>query len=161
MRDAPPDVIALPYTVCYADTDAGGVVYHARYVEMAERARNRLLALAGFSLDMLAREYETLLVVHRLSVTYHAPARLEDELMLNAVLTDCGVARSIWFTKVMRADAELACVTAEVVALHSTTRHLRMHPSILLDRLQPFVAIATNRRSSNDVLCPSPCGDIL
>ena len=27
------------FTVAYADTDAEGVMYHARYIEVAERAR--------------------------------------------------------------------------------------------------------------------------
>ena len=28
------------FTVAYADTDAEGVMYHARYIEVAERARS-------------------------------------------------------------------------------------------------------------------------
>ena len=29
----------FPFTIAYADTDAEGIVYHARYLEIAERAR--------------------------------------------------------------------------------------------------------------------------
>ena len=35
------------YRVCFGDTDAGGIVYHARYFEMAERSRNETLRDAG------------------------------------------------------------------------------------------------------------------
>jgi acyl-CoA thioester hydrolase len=40
------------YRVCFADTDAGGIVYHARYFEMAERPQRRTgrrrVSVAGF-----------------------------------------------------------------------------------------------------------------
>ena len=29
----------FPFAIAYADTDAGGIVYHGRYIEIAERAR--------------------------------------------------------------------------------------------------------------------------
>ena len=29
----------FPFTIAFADTDAQGMVYHARYIEIAERAR--------------------------------------------------------------------------------------------------------------------------
>ena len=32
-------VHVFPFTIAYADTDAEGIVYHARYLEIAERAR--------------------------------------------------------------------------------------------------------------------------
>ena len=29
----------FPFSIAYADTDAGGIAYHGRYIEIAERAR--------------------------------------------------------------------------------------------------------------------------
>lgn len=40
-------VFKLPVRVYYEDTDAGGVVYHARYLHFFERA-NRILANVEF-----------------------------------------------------------------------------------------------------------------
>ena len=37
------------FSICYADTDAGGVVYHSRYIDMAERARMEMLHELGIS----------------------------------------------------------------------------------------------------------------
>ena len=33
----------FPFAIAYADTDAGGIVYHGRYIEIAERARMDVL----------------------------------------------------------------------------------------------------------------------
>ena len=32
-----------PFSIAYSDTDAGGIVYHGRYVEIAERARMEMI----------------------------------------------------------------------------------------------------------------------
>ncbi len=39
----------FPIRVYYEDTDAGGVVYHARYLHFFERARTEYLRKLGFS----------------------------------------------------------------------------------------------------------------
>lgn len=135
------DDAVLHYIVCYADTDAGGVVYHARYIEMVERARNRVMNLAGFTFAELSREHDTLLIVHKVNAVYHAPSFLDDHLQLKSRLTACEAARSIWLTEVRRDNVLLAEVSIEMVALHDSTRRLRPHPAILLERLAPFVSI--------------------
>ncbi|MFC5473494.1 thioesterase family protein [Paraherbaspirillum soli] len=130
---------ALSYTVCYADTDAGGVIYHARYIEMVERARNRVMNLAGFTFAALAREHDTMLIVHKVNAVHHAPGFLEDHLQLTTRLATCKAARTVWLTEVMRGDTLLATVSIEMVAIHASTRNLRLHPQALLDGLAAFV----------------------
>ena len=44
------------HDVSYADTDAGGVVYHGRYIEMAERARNPLFAAEALRIPLASEE---------------------------------------------------------------------------------------------------------
>lgn len=132
----------LHYTVCYADTDAGGVVYHARYIDMVERARNKLMYAAGFSFAMLAEQYQVMLIVHRVEAVYHAPAVLEDRLQLKSRLTECRAARSVWVTDVTRDDVLIASITIEIVALHTVTRRLTRHPEAFLERLSPYLAPA-------------------
>ena len=73
-----------PYTltlrVYYEDTDAGGIVYHARYLAFAERARTEALRQAGVPHSELVEEYGLIFVVHRVEMDYLRPARLDDEL---------------------------------------------------------------------------------
>lgn len=65
------------------DTDAGGVVYHAKYLHFFERARTQLLNAMGFGLHAMMNaegdDYRVF-VVRRADVSYLAPARLDDVL---------------------------------------------------------------------------------
>ena len=74
----------IPYThtvrVYYEDTDAGGIVYHARYLAFAERARTEALRQAGVPHQELVNDYGLIFVVHRVEMDYLRPARLDDEL---------------------------------------------------------------------------------
>jgi acyl-CoA thioester hydrolase len=142
--DRPPLLAArrhvLRYAVCYPDTDAGGVVNHGRYIEMAERARNDLLRQVGLPYARLCADHGTLLVIHKLSATYHRSALLEDELDIGTELTRCSPARTIWITDIRRDDTLLATVHAELAALDAGSKAVRSHPDVLLNRLAPFCA---------------------
>lgn len=140
----------LHYTVCVADTDANGVVYHGRYVEMVERARNRVMNLAGFTFRTLAQRFGIMLVVHRMEAVYHAPALLDDELQLTTRLKRCQPSRSVWVTDVAREGELLATVTIEIVAVHVSTRQIVPHPSAFIDAIARYIegAPATGRVSS-------------
>jgi acyl-CoA thioester hydrolase len=132
------DESQLHYKVCYADTDAGGVVYHARYIEMVERARNKVMYMAGFSFADLREKHDTVLVVHKVNGVYHAPAFLEDSLTLRTRVIVRKPSRTVWLTQVIRDDLLLATVSIEMVAIHANTRQLRPHPDRLLEKLASF-----------------------
>ncbi|WP_127959621.1 tol-pal system-associated acyl-CoA thioesterase [Serratia microhaemolytica] len=68
-----------PVRVYYEDTDAGGVVYHARYVAFYERARSEMLRQRGFHQQPLLAE-GVAFAVRRMTVDYLRPARLDDLL---------------------------------------------------------------------------------
>ena len=68
------------YRVYWEDTDAGGVVYHARYLQFLERARSDWLASLGVSQTGLRREQGLIFAVTRMEIDFRKPARLEDEL---------------------------------------------------------------------------------
>jgi acyl-CoA thioester hydrolase len=70
----------LTLRVYYEDTDAGGIVYHARYLAFAERARTEALRQAGVPHAELVEGYGLIFVVHRVEMDYLRPARLDDEL---------------------------------------------------------------------------------
>lgn len=70
----------LSLRVYYEDTDAGGIVYHARYLAFAERARTEALRGRGASHDELATRHGLIFVVRRAEMDYLRPARLDDLL---------------------------------------------------------------------------------
>ena len=70
----------LRLRVYYEDTDAGGIVYHARYLAFAERARTEALRALGVPHAELVEQHGSIFVVRRVEMEYLRPARLDDEL---------------------------------------------------------------------------------
>ena len=70
--------------VYYEDTDAGGIVYHARYLAFAERARAEAMRQGGASHAELVATHGLFFVVRRAEMDYLRPVRLDDEI---AILT--------------------------------------------------------------------------
>ncbi len=70
----------LSVRVYYEDTDAGGIVYHARYLAFAERARTEAMRNSGAPHDELATQHGLIFVVRRVEMDYLRPARLDDLL---------------------------------------------------------------------------------
>ena len=68
--------------VYYEDTDAGGIVYHARYLHFAERARTECLREAGVPHARLVGEFGAMFVVRRAEMEYWRPARVDDALVV-------------------------------------------------------------------------------
>ena len=66
--------------VYFEDTDAGGIVYHGRYLGFAERARTETLRELGVPHAELVRELGLIFVVRRAKLDYLRPARLDDVL---------------------------------------------------------------------------------
>lgn len=107
-------VHVLPVRVYFEDTDAGGVVYHARYVAFCERGRSDCLRLLGIShtaLDALS------FVVRHLACDFLKPARLDDLLEVETRFVDMTGARLQLDQRISRGGALLfqAAVTVALV----------------------------------------------
>ncbi|NWN91428.1 tol-pal system-associated acyl-CoA thioesterase [Marinobacter adhaerens] len=72
-----------PVRVYIEDTDAGGIVFHARYLHYMERARTEWVRSCGVELRAGMAENISY-VVQRLSIHYGAAAVLDDELVVSA-----------------------------------------------------------------------------
>ena len=68
--------------VYYADTDAGGVVYHANYLRFAERARTEALRDMGIPHAEMVSLHGLMFMVRRIKVDYLGSARLDDSLIV-------------------------------------------------------------------------------
>ena len=97
---------SVPVRVYYQDTDAGGVVFHARYLDFMERARTELLNARDFDLARFADETGILFMVHGITVRYHRPARLNDMLAATARVASLGPA-SVEFEQRVERGREL------------------------------------------------------
>jgi acyl-CoA thioester hydrolase len=80
--------------IYYADTDFSGFVYHARYLEFFERGRSDYLRLAGIHHSELAAGNDPLVwVVRRMEIDFAAPARIDDIIEVETVISQIGGAR--------------------------------------------------------------------
>ncbi|MFZ7316864.1 tol-pal system-associated acyl-CoA thioesterase [Avibacterium avium] len=103
---------SLPIRVYYEDTDAGGVVYHARYLHFFERARTDYLRELGFSQQALFDEHNLAFVVKTMQIDYRLAAKLDDLLTVETEVSGIKGATILFSQQIKRNDV-LIC-TAEV-----------------------------------------------
>lgn len=109
-----------PVRVYYQDTDAGGVVYHASYVNFFERARTEWLRTFGYSNAGLMNELGAMFVVRKLELNYLKPALLDDMLDVTAQVKEVGRSRVTLLQTVLRdgevlteGEVHLVCVNVQ------------------------------------------------
>ena len=108
-----------PLRVYYENTDAGGVVYHAQYLNFMERARTEWLRILGFEHTTLMQQYNCVFVVHSMQIQFKKSAKLDDLLTISSQITKMGRG-SVEFLqtvqlnqqKLVEASLKLACVDA-------------------------------------------------
>ncbi|SNC68032.1 acyl-CoA thioester hydrolase [Marinobacter sp. es.048] len=111
----------LPIRVYIEDTDAGGIVFHAKYLHYMERARTEWVRSCGVGLRAGLADNISY-VVQRLTIHYAVPAKLDDELLVTAEPVAFGRVWMDFRQRVMRAedrkllsdsDVRVACVALD------------------------------------------------
>lgn len=96
-----------PVRVYYEDTDAGGVVYHARYLAFYERARTEMLRQYNINQRFLIENQHIAFVVKKMSIDYILPARLDDLLMIKSQLENIRKASLIFKQKIFNSNNQM------------------------------------------------------
>jgi acyl-CoA thioester hydrolase len=117
---------AFRLRVYYEDTDAGGIVYYANYLKFIERARTEALLEAGLSQTELRERFGIIFAVREVQVTYLAPARLEDQLVVTTQAGPAGGARLALAQEVWRGETCLARCRVTLACIGETGRPARM-----------------------------------
>ncbi|SFN16081.1 tol-pal system-associated acyl-CoA thioesterase [Variovorax sp. OV329] len=86
---------AHPIRIYWEDTDAGGIVFYANYLKFMERARTEWLRSLGIEQQKLRETSGGIFVVSETHLKYHRPARLDDQLLVTALLRQAGSASLI------------------------------------------------------------------
>lgn len=114
------EAFVWPARVYYEDTDAGGVVFHARYVHFLERARTEWLRSLGFEQSHLSLREKVVFAVSKLALDFLRPAYLDDLLSVGVELADTGRASLMMRQTITRgedailtAEVKLVCVDSE------------------------------------------------
>ncbi|WGE70267.1 tol-pal system-associated acyl-CoA thioesterase [Actinobacillus equuli subsp. haemolyticus] len=121
----------FPIRVYYEDTDAGGVVYHANYICFFERARTEYLRQVGFSQQQLLVG-SFAFVVKKLEIDYKIPARLDDLLRVETVVTELKKATIVFQQQLWRDDICLSEAKVTVASVDLT----KMKPVAIPDDIR-------------------------
>lgn len=121
-----------PIRIYFEDTDAGGVVYHARYVAFCERARSDCLRLLGIHQSTFE---DCNFVVRRMVCDFLRPARLDDLLEVHTRFLDMGGARLEIGQEVMLNGNTLFKAHVTVALVDSRGRPRRL-PEDMADRFR-------------------------
>ncbi len=127
-------VFSMPVRVYFQDTDAGGVVYHASYVNFMERARTEWLRSFGFTNAGLMKELGVVFVVRSLKLDYLKPALLDDLLTVSAQLKEIGRSRVTLHQTMMRGDELLVVGEIHLVSIALDTFKPVSVPDVLRDQ---------------------------
>ena len=115
----------FPFTIAYADTDAGGIVYHARYLEIAERARMNWLK--G---DVLS-DGDLGFVIKEINVKYLRALRAGNDIIVETVALNIGAASLTVEHKIMKDGEIYAVITGIAAYLGANMRPKRIPEKII------------------------------
>ncbi|MFY9259732.1 MAG: tol-pal system-associated acyl-CoA thioesterase [Gallionella sp.] len=127
-------VFSLPMRVYFQDTDAGGVVYHASYVNFMERARTEWLRSCGYSNAGLMHTFGLLFVVRSLKMDYLKPALLDDLLEVSAQIQSTGRSQLLLKQTVCRDGVVLTAGDVQLVCVEKETFKPVRIPEVLRDK---------------------------
>lgn len=116
----------FPIRVYYEDTDAAGIVYYANYLKFVERARTEMMRLYGVEHEKTRREGGTAFIVRRAEIEYIAPARLDDELVVETRIQELGGATILLSQNVLRDGRALVRAAILVACIDAQGRPVRL-----------------------------------
>lgn len=114
MTELTQQAFVWPVRVYLEDTDAGGVVYHARYLNFFERARTEMLRHLGVSSSELQKEHGLIWVVLDMNVAFRRAARLDDELQVTCEFLWMKGVRQGFRQEMMRTSDSALVATADL-----------------------------------------------
>lgn len=135
----------LPVRVYIEDTDAGGIIFHAKYLHYMERARTEWVRSRGIGLRAGLSDNISY-VVQKIAIHYAAPGHLDDELRVTADLVAAG---RIWMEFDQRVSRkgdgrELASARVRVACVALDSGRPRRLPEDLSQLLKQQLATKTS-----------------
>lgn len=127
-----------PTRIYWEDTDAGGVVYHARYVAFMERARTEWMRALGYGQASMRESTGQVFVVRAMTLDFHKPAKLDDALTTTVELLQCRRASLLMAQAVMREDQLLVSAQVRLAAVGAADFRPQAIDETLYAMLQPL-----------------------
>ncbi|WP_249204489.1 tol-pal system-associated acyl-CoA thioesterase [Acetobacter thailandicus] len=132
----------IDFRVYYEDTDAGGIVYHARYLAFAERARTEAIRSLGIPVIALSEQFGLAFVVRDLTISYRMPLRLDDVFTVSTRLLELNAASCTLEQIISKSGKLVASLNVVLVCIHEEKGHPARFPPLwnaLLSKLSADV----------------------
>ena len=123
-----------PVRVYYEDTDAGGIVYHARYLYFLERARTEWLREIGFNQSVL-KQQNVIFVVRDMQIKWQQPAVLDEQLMVTAQLEQIKKASMTMVQTITCGEEKKVQARVTIACVHSETKKPMAMPEDVLNSI--------------------------
>lgn len=132
-------VHVFPVRIYYEDTDAGGIVYHARYLHFTERARSELMRLCGYDNRDLMKDPGMAFAVRRAACDFRKPAVLDDLLEVHTTIARVGGASFEAVHEIKRDGETLVRIDIKLAGMALAGGVARL-PAAVKDRLAALMS---------------------
>ena len=123
--------------VYYEDTDAGGVVYYANYLNYLERARTEALFNIGLTNKKIKEDFNALIIVKSCNIQYKKSARLEDELSIRSFVKDITKTSFSMMQIVSRKEEVITEALVHLVFINDLGKPTKI-PDIIYENFKPY-----------------------
>ena len=121
--------------VYYEDTDAGGIVYYARYLHFIERARTEMIYdHLKLNHKQLRDQFNVIFVVRECNVKYLKSANFEDNLQVKTKVKKKSPVRLNLLQEVSRDNETLVTAQVELAVIDSNGSICKL-PEDLLEKI--------------------------
>ena len=123
--------------ICFCHTDAGGIVYHSKYLDFCEEARLEYFLKHGLTQKYLAEKYHMMFVLKSCEINYKQPAKAEDLLTIGIENSIVNKLLIEVHQNIYRGDSLLVECKINLVVIDTETLHpLRKLPDEVLKLVQ-------------------------
>ena len=112
--------------IYHEDTDAGGIVYHSKYLNFAERGRAEFLKDIGFTSTNIWNKYKIRFVVKCLTIKYIKSVILDDIVSVKTEATKISKAKIIFNQSVSNNNNKVTDLLVEVCCININGRVARI-----------------------------------
>ncbi len=120
--------------IYYEDTDAGGVVYHSKYLNFAERGRAEFFRSINIKQRVLKEKYSIQFVVKSLKIEFINYCHLDDKIQLISKIIEINKAKILFSQSFFKNNNIIASILAKVCCVNNIGKVARM-PESLYDKI--------------------------
>ena len=120
----------LNIRIYFEDTDSGGIVYHSKYLNFAERARTEFLRKVNLHQSIIEKKYGLIFVVKNLNIQYISYACLDDCLVVKTKILELNKAKVVFSQLIYKNKVLISKLEATICCLNKNRKIARMNNQI-------------------------------